>query len=96
MKIASIDFDSHFCPNMSCGTGYSEPDKFVVTLENGNKYELWVDIWYLPNMNSVKKSFISSIEDKFGSTCANVDEAFEMYTKALPWEHRPQFWPKVI
>lgn len=94
MEITSFKFVEHLTPNVSCGTGYSEPEKFSVSLDNGEIHDLWVDIWYLSDMESVKKSFMYSIKDEFGDTCTNVDEAFEMYVKELPKRYQPPFWPK--
>jgi hypothetical protein len=39
-KIVSFKKLEHIVPGSSCGTGYSEPDKFEVTLDNGKKYKV--------------------------------------------------------
>ena len=92
MEITSFKFVEYLTPKGSCGTDYSESEKFSVTLDNGETRDLWVDIWYLPNMESVKKSFMYSIKEEFGNTCTNVDEAFEMYVKELPKRYQPPFF----
>ena len=46
MKIKECKFIEHVAPNMSCGTGYSEYDKFIVTFENGRTKKTNVETWY--------------------------------------------------
>ena len=81
MKIVRIEFLDHIIPNMSCGTGYSEPDKFAVMLDNGDKKIMWVDVWYMPKDN-IKGQFIRSVHNTFGDI-ENMEEAFEMYQKEM-------------
>jgi hypothetical protein len=83
MKITSIKFIKHLTPNCSCGTGYSEPDKFHVTCDTGFETDVWIDIWYRP-FTSYKKEFYDGIHDKFPEgSVSNFKEAFGMYIDAL-------------
>ena len=45
MKIVSFKYLKTFKPQGSCGTGYSEPDIFEVTLDNGSTINVTVDTW---------------------------------------------------
>lgn len=83
-RIINITFKEHIKPNMSCGTGYSEPDKFIVELDNDFKTYVLIDIWYLTE-DAIKRNFVHAINyalNRFGS-CTNLDEAFNMYVAAL-------------
>jgi len=83
MKITSITFIKHLMPNCSCGTGYSEPDKFHVICDTGFETDVWVDIWYRP-MTAWRKEFYNGIYRTFPDGCVeNFKEAFEMYIDAL-------------
>lgn len=92
MKITDIKFIEHLVPKGSCGTGYSEPDKFKITCnknlyendiwhKDSNEKEVWIDIWYRTN-DVIKSIFIKEIQEHIGYV-KNIDEAFEMYKKAL-------------
>lgn len=83
-KIISITFKEHIKPNMSCGTGYSEPDKFIVELDNDFKSYVLIDIWY-KTKDTIKREFVNSINHTFRrfGKCANLEEAFEMYKVAI-------------
>lgn len=84
-KIISITFKEHIKPNMSCGTGYSEPDEFIVEIEGIERtYSLYVDIWYKPT-DKIKEEFIKSVKHDFYrlGDCENIDEAFEMYVTTM-------------
>ena len=50
MKITLIKFIEHFRPNCSCGTGYSEPDKFHVICDTGFETDVWIDIYCYSNL----------------------------------------------
>ena len=83
MRIKSIKFIEHIVPNMSCGTGYSEPDKFEVTLTNNIKFFIYPDIWYVPN-EYIKEQFVKSLNNAIlEGSFDNIDEAYEMYLKEL-------------
>lgn len=83
MKITSIKFIKHLRPNCSCGTGYSEPDKFHVTCDTGFETDIWVDIWYR-SITSWGKEFYDGIYEVFpNGSISNFKEAFEMYIDAL-------------
>ena len=95
MKIIKIEFIEHLIPNCSCGTGYSEPDKFRITCDknlysndiwhkDSNEKEIWIDIWYRTK-DRIKSIFIEAINNNIGYI-ENIDEAFEMYKKALNLE----------
>ena len=81
MKITSIKFIEHFIPNCSCGTGYSEPDKFHVICDTGFETDVWIDIWY---RNDIHKAFNEDIYRVFPeNSIDNIDEVFNMYLKEL-------------
>lgn len=78
MLIKSIRYIRTMRPDVSCGTGYSEPDKFHVVYDTGLETDVWVDIWYLPE-ECVRSAFFRGLYDAFHSLPDNLDEAFEMY-----------------
>ena len=83
MKITSITFIKHLIPNCSCGTGYSEPDKFFVTCDTGFETIIFVDIWYR-TMTDWKEQFYDGIYRVFpNDSVSNFNEAFVMYIDAL-------------
>ena len=83
MKIRSIKFIEHFIPNCSCGTGYSEPDKFHVICDTGFETDIWVDILYR-TPEKWKEEFYDGIYRVFpNDSVSNFKEAFEMYIDAL-------------
>lgn len=93
MKITKIELLEHLVPNGSCGTGYSEPDKFHITISTGYETNIWIDIWYLTE-DSAEKEFINSLKRKLGKV-ENIPEAFEMYKEALrKTKYCPYYWSK--
>ncbi len=91
MLIKSVKFIEKLLPNGSSSTGYSEPDRFHVTCDNGVEEDVLIDIWYLPE-ESVKNAFIKGMKAVF-QDITNIDEAFEMYKRALiPTKSCPYFW----
>lgn len=91
MLIKSVKYVDSLQPNGCSSTGYSEPDRFHVTCDNGVEKDVWIDIWYLPE-ESVKDAFIKGINVIFQDV-TNIDEAFEMYKSALiPTKSCPHFW----
>ncbi len=92
MLIKSIRYIGTMRPDMSCGTGYSEPDKFHVVYDTGLETDVWVDIWYLPE-ECVRSAFFRGLYDAFHLLPDNLDEAFEMYKQAIiPTGRCPHFW----
>jgi hypothetical protein len=57
MLIKSIRYIGFLRPDVSCGTGYSEPDKFHVVYDTGLETDVWVDIWNLPE-ECVRSAFL--------------------------------------
>lgn len=80
MRIVDLFKIEHIVPNMSCGTGYSEPDKYRIVCDNGDEDDVLIDIWYMPEEH-IKRVFKSAIKRAFGDTCENIDEAYQMYLK---------------
>ena len=74
MKVTKIEYlDSSI--RSGSGTGHSEPNKFLVTFDNGKTKVVWIDIWYHP-----KDIIYSDFLDGMGDICCdNINEAFEMY-----------------
>ena len=87
MKILSIKHKETIYPQGSCGTGYSVPDYWFIELDDSSKYEVCIDIWYMP-IGSIRKEFLSSLG--WLRNAENIDEVFEMYAsqianKRCPW-----------
>jgi hypothetical protein len=79
MKITDIKFIKRIVPNGSSGTGYSEPDVFEVTFDNGFKTECLIDCWYRPDE---RKVFVEAICDLAMNKILfvdNIEEAYQMY-----------------
>ena len=94
MKITKIEFIEHIVPNRSCGTGYSEPDRFHIYGDNGLETNILVDIWYKQE-KYVKREFINGLRWAGWDNCENIDEAFEMYVNSLkPTNSCPYYWLK--
>ena len=93
MKIIKIEFIEHIVPNGSCGTGYSEPDKFHIYGDNGLETNILVDIWYKQE-KYVKREFINGLRWAGWDNCENIDEAFEMYINALLPTNSYPYWLK--
>ena len=88
MKITSIKLTKHLMPGGSCGTGYTEPDYFKVTCDDGLDYQVMIDIWCRP-ITSVKPEFLTVIGKKLPNV-TNINDAWEMYVseiaeKTCPW-----------
>lgn len=82
-KIVGFTYLSTFRPNMSCGTGYSEPSQYEVEIElsDGSRIteKVWIDLWYRPS-ESVYGEYregIKSLIKKYG--IKNYDEAFYLF-----------------
>ena len=92
MKIKSIKFKEHFIPNCSGGTGYSEPDIFEVETDIVTK-DVYIDTWYITEdkyysifTEAIKNAFeecYAHFANQIDVKCRNIDEAFNMYLKAL-------------
>ena len=95
MKITKISYLERYRPNMSCGTGYSEPDIFQVICDNGTAKNVWIDIWYCSEEGSISE-FYETMKEEFPD-CKNLDEAFEMWRTALKGAGAcPYFWMNEI
>ena len=91
MKITNFDYLEKHVPNMSCGTGYSQPDKFHVICDNGAAKDVYIDIWYRTEEGSITE-FYETMRNEFPD-CENLDEAFEMWRTALKSTRAcPYFW----
>ena len=82
MKITSIKKKKHIQPLSGSGTGYSEPDVFEATTDNGTSHKMVVDIWYL-SPERIKPTFRMELLRVFGSTCENTEEAYSMYVDEI-------------
>jgi hypothetical protein len=80
MKVTVLKYLKTFKPHGSCGTGYSEPDIFEVTFDNGETVHMAVDTWYRP-ASMIHEEFLSAIDwQQFkGVLVDNVEEAYRMY-----------------
>ena len=85
MKVTAFKYLETFKPHGSCGTGYSEPDIFDVTLDNGEIIKMTVDTWYRP-ADMIYGEFKSAIDWANGHSYAlignpieNLQEAYGMY-----------------
>lgn len=81
MKITEFKFVEHIVPKGSCGTGYSEPDKFHVITDTGFETDIYVDIWYRPK-ESIYEEFLRAINRKFEKV-DNLYEVWEMYKQEM-------------
>lgn len=79
MKITSIKYIRTIIPNCSCGTGYSEPDVFEVTFDNGFKTKCLIDCWYRPDDRQVFAEAISSLAMDNILFIDNIEEGYQMY-----------------
>lgn len=86
MKIKECKFIEHVAPNMSCGTGYSEYDVFLITLEDGCTKKVSINMWYVPK-DKMKSTVLEALgrQLKFDMgdhideiTVDNIDETYEM------------------
>lgn len=83
MEILSFKKIEHKVPKGGSGTGHSEPDKFEVTIKDGDevfKQNVNIDIWCC-RYPSFKRSFLRDIRWEFKNEIENIDEAFEMWAK---------------
>ena len=86
MRIKECKFIEHIAPNMSCGTGYSEYDVFLITLEDGRTKKVNINMWYVPedNMKStvreaLEQQLIFDMGDHIDEIVVdNIDEVYEM------------------
>lgn len=87
MRIISINYSRSIVPEGSCGTGYTQPDYWIVELDDRSKYKVCIDIWYRP-IASIKKEFLASLGKL--RNAENIEDAFEMFVsqianKRCPW-----------
>ena len=86
MKIKECKFIEHVAPNMSCGTGYSEYDVFLIILENGLTKKVSINMWYVPKdkmKSTVREALKQQLRFDMGDhideiMVDNIDEAYEM------------------
>lgn len=86
MRIKECKFIEHVAPNMSCGTGYSEYDVFLITLEDGRMKKVYVNMWYVPKdkmKSTVREAFERQLRFDMGDhideiIVDNIDEVYEM------------------
>lgn len=79
MKITNIEFIRHIVPNGSSGTGYSEPDVFEITFDNGFKTKCLIDCWYRPDDRQVFVEAICNLAMNNVLFVDNIEEAYQMY-----------------
>lgn len=92
MRILSITFKEHFVPKCSGGTGYSEPDVFTVETDVVTK-DIWIDTWYRSKEDYCKiftdaihrqlEDYYKHFEGQIDTKVRNMDEAYQMYLKAI-------------
>ena len=86
MRINECKFIEHVTTNMSCGTGYSEYDVFLITLEDGRTKKVSINMWYVPEdkmKTTVREALERQLRFDMGDhideiTVDNIDEAYEM------------------
>lgn len=79
MKITDIEFIKRIVPKGSSGTGYSEPDVFEITFDNGFKTECLIDCWYRPDERQVFAEAIGNLAMNNVLFVNNIEEAYQMY-----------------
>lgn len=79
MNITDIKFIKHIVPKGSSGTGYSEPDVFEITFDNGFKTKCLIDCWYRPDDKEVFVEAISNLAMNNILFVDNIEEAYQMY-----------------
>lgn len=79
MNITDIKFIRHIVPKGSSGTGYSEPDVFEITFDNGFKTKCLIDCWYRPDDRQVFAEAISNLALDNMLFIDNIEEAYQMY-----------------
>ena len=84
MKAISIKYFETLIPSScSCGTGYSQPDRFIITFENGHQSKVLIDIWYR-TPDGIKEEFLRGIDRVVDTIYIdNLDELFSMYVDEL-------------
>lgn len=86
MRIKECKFIKHIAPNMSSGTGYSEYDVFLVTLDDGRTKKVNVEMWYVPEYatksrvrEELERQMIFDMGDHIDEIIVdNIDEVYEM------------------
>ena len=77
-KITSFELVEHIVPKGSCGTGYSEPDRWLVRTDDGGAKLVIIDVWY-QSEDGIRKEFEMAIKKAFGNSISNMWEAYNMY-----------------
>ena len=88
MKIKEIKLKEHISPDALSGTGYSEPETFSITLENGKDYTVIIDIWYLPK-ELILYRFYGEVYNQLGCRPDNMPEAFNIYANIIALKSCP-------
>ncbi len=86
MRIKECKFIEHVAPNMSCGTGYSEYDVFLITTDDGRTKRVYVNMRYVPKykmkskvQEELEQQMIFDMGDHIDEiTLDNIDEVYEM------------------
>ena len=86
MRIKECKFIKHVSPNMSSGTGYSEYDVFLITLDDGRTKKVNVGMWYVPEYlmksrvrEELERQMIFDMGDHIDEIIVdNIDEVYEM------------------
>ena len=86
MRIKECKFIEHVASNMSCGTGYSEYDVFLITLEDDRTKKVNINMWYVPEdkmKSTVQKALNQQLKFDMGDhideiMVDNIDEVYEM------------------
>lgn len=78
-KIIKFEYIESVSSNSSCGTGYGQPDAFMVYCAEGLPAKVYIDTWYTPD-ESIKDSVANGLREFFGEPDNyNFDEAVELY-----------------
>lgn len=81
MRITDIRYLYTITPKGASGTGYSEPDKFEITFDNGYKRQCVIDCWYRSNDKQVFEEEMYNLlqEDYNIDSISNLYDAYKMY-----------------
>ena len=70
-------------PQSGSGTGYSQPTLIEITCEEGQKFRVWVDVWY-QTLDNYRRIFSKSLCEQLPTIyIQNFDDAFEMFAEAV-------------
>lgn len=77
-SVKSVEYITTEYPNMSCGTGYSQPSKYKFTYDDDSSEIIKIDTWYVPN-NLLRKAFNDGVLMCSSVGIDNPHRAFEMF-----------------